>query len=57
MYINNMKYSPMHRVIAKFILDQLGFGAPQSQHFSLPGILTNISKVLRKKDNRLIFYY
>lgn len=57
MYVNNMNYSPMHRVIAKFMLDQLGLGAPQSQHFSLPGILTSISKVLRNKDNRLILYY
>lgn len=38
----------------KFILAQLGFGVLQSQHLSLPGILTNTSKVL---FDRLLLNY
>lgn len=44
-----MEYLPIHNVMPKLMLAQLGFGALQSQHISLPGILTNSSNVLRIK--------
>lgn len=43
------KYLPIHNVMPKFMLAQLGLGALQSQHISLPGILTNSSNVLKTK--------
>lgn len=49
-----LKYLPIHKVIPKFMLAQLGLGALQSQHNSLPGILTNNSNVLKTNVYNLI---